>query len=724
MATETSQSMADRRGARLASLTGVAVLAVLSVSFAIALTSIIYVGPLSVHADRGIGLALLGGIAMPVVAALLSSYRALVFHIQDIPALLISLTVAGFAADLAPDSAFATVAVLAAGSAFLSGVALLVAGMLNLGFLARYIPYPVIGGFLAATGFLLTTGGLGMMVREPVSAFTLGHLAAPELLKLWLPWFGFALVLVWATRRFASPLVLPSLIIGGTAAFYAWLGFTGTDLNRAGDMGLLVGPFAEGGFLDGLSLSILSDADWSIIKSELPTVFAVVAMTFIGVLLNCSGLEVALGRDFDMQRELRASGVANIVGGAMGGMTSFHLLGETMLGCRMGIRGIGAALGISAAFTFVLLFGASAIGNLPIGLLAALIIMLGVDFLYEWLWVKRTKFPRGDRAIVALIVVVAATIGFLEAFFTGLFAAAILFILSYARTDVVHLVTTAAARPSSVERSVADRARLDSKAERIAIYELSGHLFFGTANSLLDRIRSDLDVAPRGGGLIVDFARVTGIDSSTGFVLDRIAALAAQRGRTVALSGMSHDLQKRFAAEIGAADGLQVYPTLDEALVAYESRLLDNTARAAIDPVALMDGLMARHPDLDIGAYTALHRLEDGEALIRAGDPSKAAFRLLSGGMRAEVEGRAGTRYVVTRFEPGALLGEMAFYADQPRTADLVASGACLLLRYDLEALNADPKAVALAREVHLEAAQLLSHRLYRMTQLARDAGL
>lgn len=538
-AVETTQVDSHGASALLGQVVGLSVLIVLSISFALALASIIYVGPLADFANRGIGMTLLGGAVMPLVAAALSSYKAIVFHIQDVPAVLLSIAAASIASSLPADAAFASVATMIAGTCIVTGVALWLGSVLKLGFLARYIPYSVIGGFLAATGMLLTTGALGMMTGESVSVLTPGSLFVPGAALHWAPWLIFGGALVCAIRRFDNPLVLPGAILAAVVLFYGVLAVSGISLEEAGARGLLVGPFEQGGFVDDLSLSILGEADWGAIRDQAPTILAVIAMSFIGVLLNTSGLEVAMGRDFDMEKELRAAGVANIAGGAFGGQIGFHLLGETLLGRKMGVRGWSAAVAVAGASLIVLIFGASLIGQLPIGVLAALIAMLGLDFLYEWLWARRAQLPVSDRALILLIVTVAATVGFLEAFFVGLLAASIFFITSYSQIDVVRMTTNAATRRSSVERQADAAARIAAKGERTLIYILSGYLFFGTAHRLLDRIRHDLESRRPGGDLIIDFSRVSGLDSSAGFIVNRVAMIAERHGHGVTLAGLS-----------------------------------------------------------------------------------------------------------------------------------------------------------------------------------------
>ena len=72
-------------------------------------------------------------------------------------------------------------------TSLLAGVFFWVLGWLRQGSLVRYIPYPVIGGFLAGTGWLLFQGGLGVMSDASLTLAHLPTLFQADLLLRWLP---------------------------------------------------------------------------------------------------------------------------------------------------------------------------------------------------------------------------------------------------------------------------------------------------------------------------------------------------------------------------------------------------------------------------------------------------------------------------------------------------------------------------------------------------------
>ncbi len=77
-------------------------------------------------------------------------------------------------------------------------------GIFRLGGLIRFIPYPVIGGFLAGTGWLLVRGSFGVMADASLTFAGLPHLFQADVLHRWLPGLLFAILLYLVVRRLPS----------------------------------------------------------------------------------------------------------------------------------------------------------------------------------------------------------------------------------------------------------------------------------------------------------------------------------------------------------------------------------------------------------------------------------------------------------------------------------------------------------------------------------------
>lgn len=260
-------------------------------------------------------------------------------------------------------------------------------------------------------------------------------------------------------------------------------------------------------------------------------------------------------------------------------------------------------------------------------------------------------------------------------------------------------------------------ADLGRKAE---ILELTGFVFFGTAHRLFETLRDAFasDGAPR--FVVVNLARVTGTDSTASLAFQRMAELCAQHGATFVLAGSS----KRLHGQIVGIPDVKIYPTLDDALVWIEDQLLSQGSRDA-DPERedILATLKTAHPEIETESFAQSVSLAAGDILVHEGDRSQSIYQLRAGELQAEVAVKQGKPVVVARFLPGALVGEIAHYADVPRTATIRAATAAEVITIDFDRIPDTPEGRALAADLHSRAAGSLARRLIRMTDLFREAG-
>lgn len=696
-------------------------IAALTVSFVISFTAIIYSGPLAPFIGTGIGLSLLGSVFMCGIGGFFYTYRGTICHPQDVTAIVLAVSATGIAAAWPhgqDQSLVATIVVLVAVATAVAGIVTYLFGYFRLGFLARFVPYPVVGGFLAATGYLLVIGAIGMALGETFNISNPRVLLADGALVKWLPWILLGATIAIAAMRVESELLLPGSLVLAAIGFYAGLLVLGVNLEDAGQAGMLLGPFPAGGFLQILTPSLVLDADWAAVLNETTTLLAVALLTVVGTLLHATGLELSLDQEFDLEKDLRATGIANIAGSLGGGLIGFQLMSGTTLGQKLHLGGALPGLSAAAGCAVTFLYGGELLSILPVGLFVTVVAYLGIDFLVTWLWVKRRQLSHADYALVLLILVVTAAVGFFEALGVGILAAAAVFILSFSKLDVVRLRSTLATRRSLVERSDADTRYLMQSGERIVVLELSGYLFFGTANALLETMRTELGAPDRPQAVILDFSRVRGLDASASHSLGKLSKACSRAGVRLVCSGLRPKLEDAYLKGASGLNAASLAATLDGALRTEEDNLLarrDPGTGSANQPLDLLHSIAGIFPRVTLKA---------GEILLHQGAASSEMFVLLSGAMRAEVARPDEGSVVVARFVPGAIVGEIAFYSSVPRTATVVADEACVLLRIDAESLAAAEADRTPAATVHEYAATSLARRLKNVTMLLRDAEL
>ena len=186
---------------------------VINISYGMAFAAIIFSGDMAPYLSLGISIGLFSTVAVVAVTALFSTLSGTISMVQDVPALLVSLVVSNLVVELPPAERLPTVLALLASTSFLVGGAAFLLGQFRLGNLIRFIPYPVIGGFLAGTGWFLSLGAILMLTRLPQLS-SVGELLNPVMLLRWVPGCIFAVLLLWLQRRYSHPLTLPGLILG------------------------------------------------------------------------------------------------------------------------------------------------------------------------------------------------------------------------------------------------------------------------------------------------------------------------------------------------------------------------------------------------------------------------------------------------------------------------------------------------------------------------------
>ena len=528
----------------LPSLTAGAVMGVTEVILTLSFGSLIFSGKLAAYLPYGVGLALVSGALMLIVPALASQMPAVIGSTQDSSSVILAVIAAALAATMGTDGGpglLATVLVAISLTTLLTGLVFLLLGQFKLGGLVRFVPYPVVGGFLAGSGWLLATGAFGVMTNYSLTLANLPVLVQPAQLVQWVPGVLLALALFFGLRRIRHSMTMPGLLLGSIAVFYLALLVTGTSIASATAQGLLLGQVSGAVAWQPLAVGNLLVANWPAIAGQGGNILIVVALSLVALLLNVSALELTLHQEVDLNRELKAAGLANILAGLGGGLIGYHALSLSALSYRIGARGRLPGLIAGALCGGMLFAGSSLLVFVPKPLLGGLLLFLGMDFLVEWVITSWAKLSRAEYAIVWLILVVIAATNFLIGVGVGLLAMVVLFVLNYSRINVVHRALSGAERSSNVERCAYHRRALSDLGRRVYILELDGFLFFGTANALLEKMRARAaDAAqPKARYILLDFCRVTGLDSSAVLSFTKGRNLAEAQGITLVLTQVS-----------------------------------------------------------------------------------------------------------------------------------------------------------------------------------------
>ncbi len=666
---------------------------------------------------------------LPMVTALFSTMPGQVSTTQEISVVALAAVtgaaIAAFAGD--PGGLLPTILVTIGLSTMLCGLAMLALGTLRLGRITRYVPFPVFAGFLAITGWYLITGGLETIIGGHLGLDRVPEFADPAVLLKVGSAIGFVIAVELANRRFRSGVALPLGALAAIVLFnlvVALLGLSQPELEARG--WLAVVPQSGLGW-PPVDIDQLALVDWNAVAAGLLFAPFVVIITTAGAMMNVSGIELETRRDLDFNAELRSMGTGNLLAGLFGGIPGFPAVSTTMLAERLGAwyRATGFVAGAVAIAALV--FAPQVFARVPMPLLGGLLIWVGVSLTMNWLLRPIRTLRRSEYAIILVILGVSIAAGLPAGIGMGLLSALVLFAVEYARVDGIRFVATGRDLHS---RAITPQRRIEmaGRGEAITITKLAGFLFFGTSDRIVQRIVGQAASAGADGAwyAILDFSRVNGFDSSTVLSFERLRRIAERDGFRVVFAGLG-PLARRLVEgglDIGSAPFHQT-ADLESALRWAEGELLGNEAHTVPEtvPAQISLGQLLGDPDLASAVFPYLQRLDysAGERLIVQGTAADDILIVESGNGAVLLESRGDGPVALMDFAPGTILGEVAFYGREARSASALAHTAVVafkLSRSAMDRIEAEQPLAAAA--FHRAVARLLADRLQSANRLIR----
>jgi SulP family sulfate permease len=688
------------------------VLALVNALLTTALVSLIFRDTLEDALPVGIAQGLLASAVIGLIIAISSSFPGLYAGVQDASAAIIALSSVAVAAVVAGSLAVDTVVAMMAATSIATGAGLLLIGYLGLGELARFVPFPVIGGLLAGTGYLILVGSLGILGFDTPS-----DLSDPGAFGMLWPGVALAGLFFWATRRSWTSRIYLLLLVVGVGGFHLFTRLVGIGKQTSLERGWLLGPFDSGALTPRLVVDAFARADWGLIAGQAASLVTILVIIPITLLLYISALEIETETGLDMNRELTATGWANLASGAVGGPPGYLYMADSIIVARLIGNRRGPAVVSALSLVAILFVGGGILELLPVFVVGGLLLFVGVEFLHEWLWASRHRMSRLDYTLMVGIAVVIAVVGFLPGVATGLVAAIVLFVMRYSRIDVIKHSLTGAEQRSNIERSESAAEYLDEAGRSIVILELQGFVFFGTASRILGRVRALPSSQPHPRFIVCDFRRVTGVDSSAVAVFELISNHAREHGLLVILSGMDERVAAQFDDIVTRYDDvINLHRDLDHGLARCEDELLGEAGLASPTGPPLPGGLSEA-----MTPYLVAHSLPAGEVLMRQGDPSPGIFLITAGRATVSVEGPDGTTVRLRTLLSGTVLGEISLYRGEPCTATVVTESECQVLHLAPERfVELGARDPAVAAQLHEFVARILAGRVSHANRTIR----
>ena len=537
-----SELLVDAKSAKFPAALSVGVfMAVRRIFGGIYLAAIIFSGPLAPFAVRGAGALLFGSCALCLITALTSTYKGALSAPMSAPAAIlftIGVSVTASMSDASGEAMFVTMIVIMGLSTVVTAACFLLIGEFRLANLFRFMPYPVVSGFLAGLGWFMVTGSFSVMTGISPNWETLPRLLDFDMIWRWAPGVLYAFGLFFIMRRWSHFLILPASAVLAIGLCHAVLFALGISVEQAGEAGILLAGIPTGSLWPPIGLGDLVQVDWGVVALQLPDLLGIALIMLILLVMNVSAVELGTNVEMDMNREFRAGTVGCLIAGLGGSSPGCIGAGRSMMshaaGANTRLTGIVTALLLGS----VLFVGGGVLEIFPRLLIGGLVLFVGINLLNKWLVTTRKEMPLSDYGIVLSIAVAVGLLGFLEGLAVGLVVTVIFFVVRFSRVDVVAASFTGRDRPSKRLRSAIHRAILREQGERVRVHLLGGYIFFGSASSLGDRLKQTLKADPPPICLLLDFASVSGFDISAVNVFSRVIRAARQVQSQVVLSTM------------------------------------------------------------------------------------------------------------------------------------------------------------------------------------------
>lgn len=666
------------------------IFAFLTINYSLSYAALLFANFPDPAQAAGLVSILASSVMLALVGTLCSSRPFLMIVTDGTLVATLASAVAAIGADMHGAPTTEVVATILAGvliAGVCTGASLIALGRLHAGGLVRSLPIQVAAGFLAASGWFLLIGGIGISVNH---AATIGIFADTRALAHLAPAALAGAAFFGVSRRVKSPAALPLTMLLVIALHHAVMAASGQTIAEQQAAGWLVLPLHLGGLRPSLAFLVPGAVSWNELVRHADVVLALMLQSSTSALLSLNEIETATARELNVDRDLQANGLASILSGLVGGVPGTSSLSRTVMLLELGGSGwLPGMLGAIGALALPLLWP-GLIGLIPRSLVGGLLIFIGAWLLDQWVLRTRHQMSRLEWGLVLVVLAVSAVFGLVVGVFAGLVLGCIGFVVTYARLSPIRLRYGGGLVRSNVKRPAFEEAILAAQPDAVLVMHLRGFLFFGRSAQVLRSVQEEM--RRRRGALrciVIDFGEVDGADGSAVEHMRRLRTAAMADGVALVLSRAPAALRSRLVdAGFGTRGKTIITNSLDEALQWAEELVLAEGRSPEHGPAVHGeggdDGLIGAVRDL-----CTVERLVRGEVLIRQGEPSHSLFFLADGRVRILVRDERGREHRVRSCGAGVMLGEISFLLDAPATATVEAEEDCTVLRLGKEAYEA-----------------------------------
>jgi SulP family sulfate permease len=446
----------------------------------------------------------------------------------------------------------------------IAGVMLIAMGLLKLGSVIKFIPFPVIVGF--TSGIALTIFStqikdlLGLQTGEMPGDFLSKwgvYFNTFSTINWWSAAVGILSIVIIALSPKVSKKIPGSLIaiVVMTVIVYFLrekMGITGIE--TIGDR-FSIDP--------SLPKAEAPEINFKVIETLLPTAFTIAMLGAIESLLSATVADGVIGDKHNSNTELIAQGVANVVTPIFGGIPATGAIARTMTNINNGGRTPIAGIIHAAVLLLILLFLGDLTKHIPMACLAGVLVIVAYN-MSEWRTFKALmKNPKSDVAVLLTTFLLTVIFDLTIAIEIGLLLAVVLFLRRISETTSISIFKSEIDEADYVEGSSDTEKLLLPKG--VEVYEIEGPFFFGVANKFEETMKQ---IGDKPAIRIIRMRKVPFIDSTGTHNLENLIKMSKKDKTQILLSGVNDNV-RNVLTNVGIEKLLgseNIYPNINEAL--------------------------------------------------------------------------------------------------------------------------------------------------------------
>ena len=430
----------------------------------------------------------------------------------------------------------------------MAGVFLIMFGVLHLGTIIKYIPYPIVVGFTSGIALTIFTTQIkdlfGLTMESVPSDFIekwIAYISDFGTIDWWSAGVGIGSVAVIAAWPMVAKYnnVLKKLpgsliaIIVMTVAVLLLKQYAGVDsVETIGDRFSISNQLPE---------AEMPSISWNVIKGLVSPAITIAILGAIESLLSATVADGVIGDRHDSNTELIAQGVANLASPIFGGIPATGAIARTMTNINNGGRTPVAGIVHAAVLLMIFLFLMPLAQYIPMACLAGVLVIVSYNMSGWRSFASIMKNPKSDVIVLCVTFLLTVIFDLTIAIEVGLICACLLFMRRMAETTDVKVISDEI--DPEEEQSDFQMGNLEHLTipEGVEVYEINGPYFFGAGNKFEDLMATMGHKRPK--VRIIRMRKVPFVDSTGIHNLTNLCLMSQKEGIQVVLSGVNEKVQ-------------------------------------------------------------------------------------------------------------------------------------------------------------------------------------